>query len=213
MRRSRPLLAAVLAGIAVLVVPIGLQARPKAVQQPRNGQRVVNNLLLQLQVQKRLQHRKRHHAISGTVVSVHHNKSVPGTGSITLSVHRHRRKNNQNVAAAGVKKAQCQRRAMAIGQQKKRQSQTVKVRYGRGTKFAVTVKGLFNNPVTKTVGSGKAKTKIVVNQMKVQTKNLPSHVRHVQKGQKLRIVLHDSHQLHNAKAVHILHASVLAKNN
>jgi hypothetical protein len=211
MRSNRSFLAALLAGCGLFALPVGLQAKPRAVQQPRNGQRVVNNLLLQLQIQKRLQHRKRHHTISGTVVSVHHNKSVPGTGNIKLSVHRHRRKNNANLAAAGVKRGQCQRRAVAIGQQRKRRSHTVKVHYGRGTKFAVTVKGLFNNPVTKTVGSGKAKTKVVVNQMKVQTKNLPSHVRHVQKGQHLRITLHDPHQNHNAKAVHILHPSVLAK--
>ncbi len=193
MSKTRSVLAGVLATSALLVLPFGLQAKPGAVQQPRNGQRVVNNVVLQLQLAKSRHHRKKAHTITGTVLSVHHNKEVPGTGSIKLQVHHHPRKHNNQVVAAGangnagqvvaVKKAKCQRAAAAIGQQKKRHNHAVTIHYGKGTKFAVTVKGLFDHLVTKTVGSGKNKAKVVLNQPKVQTKNLPSHVRYVLKGQ------------------------------
>jgi hypothetical protein len=209
-----------LATSALLVLPIGLQAKPGAVQQPRNGQRVVNNVVLQLQLAKIRQHHKKAHTITGTVLSVHQNKEVPGTGSIKLQIHHHPRKRNNQVVAAGangnagqvvaVKKAKCQRGAAAIGQ-KKHNNHTVTVHYGKGTKFAVTVKGLFDHLVTKTVGSGKNKAKVVLNQPKIQTKNLPSHVRHVQKGLTVRAVLHEPHQQHHAKQVHILTPSVTGK--
>ncbi len=218
MLRTRSVLAGMLAVSALLALPIGLQAKPSAVQQPRNGQRVVRNVVLQLQV-ARAHQRKKAHTITGTVVSVHQNKQLPGTGTIKLQVHHHRKHHNQVVAVkannnagqvVAVKKAKCQRAAAAIGQ-RKRHGNTVTVHYGKGTNFAVTVKGLFDHLVTRTVGSGKNRAKVVLNQPKVQTKNLPSHVRHVQKGQTVRAVLHEPHQLHNAKQVHILTPSVTGK--
>jgi hypothetical protein len=216
MRRNRSAVAAVFASSALLLLPVAIQAKPRAIQQPRNGQRVVNNAVIQLQIQKLRQQRKKYHTISGTVASIHHNKQVPGTGTIKLVVHRHHRKNNQPNAArangaVAANKGKCQRRAAALGQQRKRQSHTVKVHYGRGTKVAVTVKGLFDHLKTRTVGSGKNKAKVVVNQPRIETRNLPSHVRHVKKGQHVRVVLHEPHQNHNAKAVHIVHPSAMPK--
>jgi hypothetical protein len=218
MRSNRSVLATVLSATALLVLPVALQAKPRASQQPRNGQRVVNNVVIQLQVKNSIHLRKRHHTVTGTVVSVHHNKQTPGTGTITLQVHRRHRKHNKVVAvnangnAVGVvvKKAPCQRNAVAVGQQKKRHTNRVKVHFGKATKFAVTVKGLFNHLVSKTVGSGKNKAKVVYNQPKLETRHLPSHFRHVQKGQTLRVILHEPHQQYKAKNVNILHASVLA---
>jgi hypothetical protein len=219
MQSNRSVLAAVLSASALLVLPVALQAKPRAVYQPRNGQRVVANVVIQLQVQRAIKHRRHYHTLRGTVVSVHQNKQVPGTGTIKLRVYPHHRKHanqvvaqaraNGNVVQVVVKKAPC-RAAASVGQQKKRHGRVVKIHYGKGTKFAVTVKGVFNHLVSKTVGSGKNKTKVVYNQPKVETHNLPSHVRHVQSGQHVRVVLHDPHQAHNAKDVQILHASVVA---
>jgi hypothetical protein len=220
MRSNRSLLVAVVTASALLALPIALQAKPRAIQQTRNGQRVVNNIVLQLQAKKLIQKRKKHHTVTGTVLAIHKNKQVPGTGTIKLQVANHHRKHKNQVAAkangnavqvAAVKNAKCQRRAAALGQQRKRKTHTVTLAYVRGTKFAVTVKGLFDHLVTRTVGSGKNKAKVVLNQPKVQTKNLPSHVRHVQKGQTLKVMLHDPHHLNKAKEVHILTPSVTGK--
>jgi hypothetical protein len=217
MQMNRKLLLPALVAGALLLSPVMLRAaKPRATHQPRIGQRAVNNGVVLLQV-KQNHPRKRQHTISGTVVSIHMNKQVPGSGTIKLRVHHHRKHNNQVAANANaaqqvaVKKAPCQRKAMAIGQQKKRTGHTVKVHFNKNTKFALTVKGLFDHLVKKTLGSGKAKTQVVINQPKVQTRNLPSHVRHVKEGQPVRVVLNEPHQLHNAKNVHMLHASVLAK--
>jgi hypothetical protein len=218
MRSIRPVLAAVLfTGALLLVLPSGLEAKPRATQQPRKGQRVVNPVVQQQQANIRLMliKKKVHHpSIHGTVVSVHRNKQVKGTGTIKLAVTRHHHKrNNVQVAGNAVKvvKQPCQRQAMAIGQKKKRHTNTVTIHYGRTTRFALTVRGPVQGTKTVTVGSGKNKAKVVVpGKVKIETRNLPIGSHRVEKGHQLRITLHD-HNHHSATAVHVIHVSAMAQ--
>jgi hypothetical protein len=201
---------------ALLVSTFEVSAKPRAVQQPYRGQRIVNNILLQQQV-KRVQLRRkiRHHAgVSGTVVSIHHNKQAPGTGTIKLAVHHHtRNKNAQKANLAKAVKQPIRRAALAMGVQKQKKTHSVTIHFARGTKFAITVKGVFQGKAqVKTVGSGKAKTKVVFpGKLKLETRNLPSSPRIVQKGHYLKISLHDQ-QHQNAREVHIISPSAMANN-
>jgi hypothetical protein len=155
--------------------------------------------------------KKHHHGISGTVVSVHHNKEQKGTGSIKVRVYPHQRKpgrnNNNNAAnkqANNKPQANNKIAKAAVAQPKKQQPHTVKVHVHPHTKFAVVGKGLVpGKPQTKTVGSGKNKTKILVpGKPKMATLKIPAQFRHVKPGQHVHVHLAgDGH--HNAKEVHI----------
>ncbi len=221
MRSNRFILAAALVMGALLSTPLDLEARPDAVQQSRKAQR---NAVLQQQAKNlRLQHKKKVvHGISGTVVSIHHNKEAKGTGTITLAVHHaHRKHVGQNAANINAKAAAnkvrgvnrpIKRGAVAIGQRPKKKANTVTIKFARGTKFAVTVRDLVQGkPQVKTVGSGKSKTKVLVaGKIKLETRNLPTNHTVVQKGQHLKITLHDL-QHNNAREVHIIHPSAEPK--
>jgi hypothetical protein len=218
MRSVRPVLAAALFAGALLVLPTGKGAGPGAVQQPGKRQQRALKLLLQQQQARNLllvkKRKKHHHGISGTVVSIHRNKQARGTGTIKLAVHhhRHRKVNPQaavNPAAKAAKKA-VQVGAIKVGQQKKRRTHTVKIRFGNGTKFAVTVKGLVaGKPKVVTVGSGKNKGKVAVpTAPKMATRHLPTGSHALKKGQHVRVSLHAIHR-RTATSVRIIHPSAM----
>jgi hypothetical protein len=76
----------------------------------------------------------------------------------------------------------------------------------------VVAKGLVpGKTTTKTVGSGKNKTKVAVaGKPKMETKQIPASFHHVHKGQHVHVFRH-AKQHHHATAVHIIHASAQKK--
>jgi hypothetical protein len=176
----------------LLALPIaGVGAAPRKQQ---GGAGVKQKVKVKQQQKKN----RNHHGLHGTVVSVHHAKGKAGSGIIKVRVHRHRHKHagNQNVVAKVAKGA--------IGQKKKRHH-TVQIHVNNATKFAAVFKGLvLGKPQVKTVGTGKAKARVVLpGKPKIAKRKVGVSFAAVRKGQHVHVKFVAKHH-HLAWEVDIL---------